>query len=268
MSRYADCFSRLHRQKEGAFVPFVVLGDPDMQTSREIIATLIDAGADALELGFAFSDPLADGPTIQNAMHRALLSGVKSADCFDLLKSVREEWSSIPMGLLMYANPIFHRGLDGFYEKCAQVGVDSVLIADVPLEECEPFHQAAHRHAIHTVYICPPQADEQTLSEVAQRSSGYVYLLSRAGVTGAEVKAGRPVAALIERLRALDAAPTLQGFGISYPEQVQQALQGGADGVIVGSAIVHIIEEYRHDKKRMLSHLYEYVYAMKQASRV
>lgn len=179
MERYENLFAQLNDRREGAFVPFVTLGDPGIEQSLKIIDTLIDAGADALELGVPFSDPLADGPTIQNANLRAFAAGVTPAQCFEMLALIREKHPTIPIGLLMYANLVFNNGIDAFYARCEQVGVDSVLVADVPVEESAPFRQAALRHNIAPIFICPPNADDDLLRQVASYGRGYTYLLSR-----------------------------------------------------------------------------------------
>ncbi len=143
MERYETLFAQLKNRQEGAFVPFVTLGDPGPEQSLKIIDALIEGGADALELGIPFSDPLADGPTIQGAALRAFAAGVTPAQCFEMLAAIRQKHPTIPIGLLMYANLVFSPGIDAFYAQCARVGVDSVLVADVPVEESAPFRQAA-----------------------------------------------------------------------------------------------------------------------------
>ncbi|MEG3135775.1 tryptophan synthase subunit alpha [Rouxiella sp. T17] len=267
MERYQQLFARLESQKEGAFVPFVTLGDPNPELSLAIIDTLIEAGADALELGIPFSDPLADGPTIQNANLRAFAAGVTPTQCFELLAKIREKHPTIPIGLLMYANLVFHKGLDSFYARCAEVGVDSVLVADVPLEESAPFRAAAMRHNVAPIFICPPNASDALLREIASHGRGYTYLLSRAGVTGTEKRAITPLNHLVDKLREFRAAPPLQGFGISEPSQVKESLAAGAAGAISGSAIVRIIENNLDNPAEMLAQLSRFVTDMKAATR-
>ncbi len=267
MERYQQLFERLASRDEGAFVPFVTLGDPNPELSLAIIDTLIEAGADALELGIPFSDPLADGPTIQNANLRAFAAGVTPTQCFGLLEKIREKHPTIPIGLLMYANLVFHKGIDTFYARCAEVGVDSVLVADVPLEESAPFRAAALRHGIAPIFICPPNASDDLLREIASHGRGYTYLLSRAGVTGTEKRAITPLNHLIDKLREYHAAPPLQGFGISEPSQVKESLAAGAAGAISGSAIVRIIENNQHDPAELLAQLSRFVTEMKAATR-
>lgn len=267
MERYENLFAQLKDRKEGAFVPFVTPGDPSVEQSLKIIDTLIDAGADALELGIPFSDPLADGPTIQEATLRAFAAGVTPSQCFEMLALIRQKHPTIPIGLLMYANLVFSKGIDEFYAQCEKVGVDSVLVADVPVEESAPFRAAALRHNIAPIFICPPNADEELLRQIASHGRGYTYLLSRAGVTGAENRAALPLHHLVEKLKAYDAPPSLQGFGISAPEQVTGAIDAGAAGAISGSAIVKIIEKNVAAPEQMLAELKSFVSAMKAATR-
>jgi len=268
MERYQQLFTRLQAKKEGAFVPFVTLGDPSPELSLNVIDALVAGGADALELGIPFSDPLADGPTIQNATLRAFAAGTTTAQCFELLSSVRQKYPDLPIGLLMYANLVFSNGIDAFYARCAEAGVDSVLVADVPVEESAPFRQAALRHGIAPIFICPPNASDDLLREIASHGRGYTYLLSRAGVTGAENRASSlPLQHLINKLREYNAAPPLQGFGISEPTQVKEALGAGAAGAISGSAIVKIIEQYHAQPEEMLAKLTAFVSSLKAATR-
>ncbi|WP_237386690.1 tryptophan synthase subunit alpha [Xenorhabdus sp. Sc-CR9] len=266
MGRYEQLFKKLQNQNQGAFVPFVTLGDPNPDLSLEIIDALIAGGADALELGIPFSDPLADGPTIQNANLRALSSNVTSTLCFELLGKIRAKYPDIPIGLLLYANLVFHNGIDDFYRRCKNSGVDSVLVADVPLSESSPFRSAAMKYGIAPIFICPPNADDDLLREIASFGRGYTYLLSRAGVTGSENRATQPLTHLVNKLNEYHAAPTLQGFGISEPEQITAALNSGATGAISGSAIVKIIEDNLHQPNIMLENLTDFVRSMKNAT--
>lgn len=267
MERYETLFKQLKERKEGAFVPFVTLGDPSPEQSLKIIDTLFEAGADALELGIPFSDPLADGPTIQNATLRAFAAGVTPSQCFEMLAAIRQKHPTIPIGLLMYANLVFSRGIDEFYAQCEKAGVDSVLVADVPVEESAPFRQAALRHNVAPIFICPPNADDELLRQIASHGRGYTYLLSRAGVTGAENRAALPLHHLVEKLTEYHAAPPLQGFGISAPDQVTAAIDAGAAGAISGSAIVKIIEKNLDKPAVMLEELGAFVRAMKAGTR-
>ncbi|GLX80861.1 tryptophan synthase subunit alpha [Thalassotalea eurytherma] len=265
--RYNDCFAKLAIQNHGAFIPFVTIGDPNPQLSFNIIKTLIDAGADALELGIPFSDPSADGLTIQKAGLRALGSNVNTDVCLDILAKIREYAPEIPIGLLLYGNLVFARGIDNFYHDVSQAGVDSVLIADLPIRESKPFIDAATKYNVAPIFIAPPNADDETLSAVATSSLGYTYVLSRAGVTGAEVKATSVADQLVAKLDKLESAPAVIGFGISNPTQVKTALSSGAKGAISGSAVVNIIEKNLDDEPAMLTELASFISEMKAATK-
>lgn len=267
IDRYAAMFTALQIKNEGAFVPFVTMGDPDKQTSIDIICALVDGGADALELGIPFSDPIADGPTIQKASIRALDSDITPNDCFDIITAVRERHPDTPIGLLLYSNLVLAKSIDGFYQQAAAAGVDSILIADVPVRESGLFSQAASQHGIKQILIAPPNASEDTLASIAKYSDGYTYLLGRSGVTGAETAAEMPAAELVARLSELNVAPPLLGFGISKPEQVKDAIQAGAAGAISGSATVKIIEDSLPDKATLVANLKHFVSEMKAATK-
>ncbi len=271
--RYTASFATLKEKNEGAFIPFVIIGDPNAEQSFAVIKALIDAGADALELGIPFSDPSADGVTIQMAALRALKSGINTNICIDILTKVREYAPHIPIGLLLYGNLVFARGLDNFYRDVAAAGVDSVLIADLPIRESAPFRAAALKHGIAPIFIAPPNGSEKTLMDVSNYSKGYTYVLSRAGVTGVdapigEIKQASPSARqLIDTLTEYQAAPPVLGFGISNPEQVRQALAAGAAGAISGSAVVKIIENNIANSSAMLKQLTTFVTNMKAATK-
>jgi tryptophan synthase alpha chain len=266
MNRYQAMFERLNEKNQGAFVPFVTVCDPNPEQSLKIMQTLVAAGADALELGIPFSDPLADGPTIQGANIRALDSGATPDICFEQIGKIRAENPDLPIGLLMYANLVFARGIDSFYERCAKAGIDSVLIADVPTNESGEFIAAAKKHGVDPIFIAPPTASNETLKSVAELGGGYTYLLSRAGVTGAETKANMPFGHMLEKLNQYDAPPALLGFGISEPAQVKEAIESGAAGAISGSAVVKIIESNVEQPQQMLDQLANFVTSMKAAT--
>jgi tryptophan synthase alpha chain len=237
-----DRYARLFRRNQGAFGAFVMLGDPDLETCAQILDALVEGGADMIEVGIPFSDPVADGPTIQAAAVRALAQGVTPADCFALLRALRERHPDIPVGVLTYANIVLARGRDHFYAACAEAGVDSVLVADVPAREAEPYAAAARAHGIAPVLIAATNTPSETLKRVAELGGGYTYCVARAGVTGAETEMQLSHDALFAGLSEHGAPPPVLGFGISRPAQVRTALQAGAAGVISGSAIVKLIE--------------------------
>ena len=245
-ARYERMFERLAAAQQGAFVPFVMLGDPDAERSLAVVRSLVAAGADAVELGLPFSDPIADGPVIQAAAARALTAGVQRQDCWTIVRAVRAEFAELPIGLLVYANLVCHREPAEFYQEAAQAGVDSVLVADLPIAEAAPVAAVAKARGVSPVFIAPPNADDARLRAIASAGEAYTYVTSREGVTGADERFRRDQSALIARLRAFGAPPPLLGFGISNPEQVRAAMGMGAFGVICGSAIVKRVAE-AHD---------------------
>lgn len=267
--RLARLFDGLRKKGEGAFVPFVNLCDPDPATSEVVIEALIAGGADALELGIPFSDPCADGPVIQASAVRALASGATTAGCFEVLGRIRAKHPDIPVGLLVYINLVTAPGVEVFFKKTVEAGADAVLIADLPIamREAEPeWDQAANEAGLHLIAIAPPELDDARTEVIAERSTGYVYLLGRAGITGTDKK-GHLSQSVVKKLRDRKAAPLLLGFGISTPEDVTAAVAGGADGVIAGSAVVQIVNRYLGDVPAMTRELTDYVRRMKAATR-
>jgi len=252
-------FRRLSTRGEGALVPFLMLGDPTPSASLAAASTLIEAGADALELGFPFSDPVADGPVIQAAAARALGAGVRQSDCWNIVAQLRANHAELPIGLLVYANLACHRDPAEFYRRAAQAGVDSILIADLPTDEANTVLEAARDSGIAPVFIAPPNADDERLRRVAGMSQGYTYVTSREGVTGADHELGKTSASVLSRLQALGAPPPLLGFGIAHPKHVRRALELGAAGAITGSAVVERVAK-GHD-------LRGFIQSMKEATR-
>jgi tryptophan synthase alpha chain len=235
MRRYARMFERLGG--EGAFGAFLMLGDPDVNTSAQLLDAVVEGGADMIEVGIPFSDPVADGPVIQAAAQRALAAGVRVGDCLELIASFRERHPDVPVGILTYANIVVAR--PGFMREAAEAGADSLLIADVPSIEAEPFTREMEQAGIEPVLIAAPNTPDDTLARVASLSKAYTYCVSRAGITGTHAD-GQFDAKLIRRLGDAGGPPPVFGFGISKPEHVRAALAAGAKGVICGSAIVDL----------------------------
>lgn len=245
MSRYTDLFDRLDAAGEGAFVPFIMLNDPNPEDSYEIISTAIEAGADALELGVPFSDPVADGPTVAESHLRALDGGSTVDSCLTLIARIRETYPQIPIGMLIYGNVPFTRGLDAFYSEFAEAGADSILLPDVPVREGKLFSEAAARAGVDPIFIAPAQASEITLEGVSAASKGYIYAISRDGVTGTERESSTAgLEDVVNNIKRFGGAPILLGFGISSPQHVADAIAAGAAGAITGSAITKIIASY------------------------
>ena len=243
MSRYQKTFQACHSENRIAFIPFVVIGDPDIDTSIKIIKQLIDSGADALELGIPFSDPIADGPIIQAATIRALSSGFKIEQLQTVFQAVRSYNKDIPIGLLVYANLVMHQGMENFIKLCKQWDVDSLLVPDIPTEEAQLILPLLKQHQIESVFIAPPNASAQTLQQVAEYSQAYTYVLGRKGITGTHDAAEQTSTEHVSTLQKFNAPPLVQGFGISKPEHIQQARKAGLDGAICGSAIVDLIHQ-------------------------
>jgi tryptophan synthase alpha chain len=233
MSRYSAMFDRLGA--EGAFGAFVMLGDPDLRTSAALLDALVEGGADMIEVGIPFSDPVADGPVIQAAAQRALAAGVRVSDCFELIGAFRARHPDVPVGILTYANLVVAR--TGFMRDAAEAGADSLLIADVPSLEADPYVRDMEQAGIEPVLIAAANTPEGTLLRVAGLSKAYTYCVSRAGITGTHA-GGQFDAGLVERVKSAGAPPPIFGFGVAKPDHVRAALAAGAKGMICGSAIV------------------------------
>ena len=256
MSRYARMFDRLGDRGEAALGAFVMLGDP--AAGADPLAALVAAGADMVEVGIPFSDPVADGPVIQAAAQRALAAGVRVANCFGTIARFRARHPDVPVGILTYANLAVARGRDVFLRAAAAAGADSLLLADVPAFEAEPWTRAMQAAGIEAVLIAAANTPAATLRRISRLSAAYTYCVSRAGITGVHA-AGQFDASLVERLGQAGAPPPVFGFGISRPEHVEQARAAGAAGVICGSAIVDLLAK-RGDAA-------SFVRSLKQATR-
>ena len=249
MSRYTAMFEALNG--EGAFGAFLMLGDPDLETSAQLLDDVIEAGADMVEVGIPFSDPVADGPVIQAAARRALNGGVRVEDCLGLIESLRKRNSTVPIGILTYANIVVAR--PGFMRDAAEAGVDSLLIADIPAREADAFTRNMEQAGIEPVLIAAANTADETLASIARLSKAYTYCVSRAGITGNHA-GGRFDSTLIDRVKRAGAPAPIFGFGISKPEHVRAALATGAKGVICGSAIVDLVSR-REDVRNFVQSL-------------
>lgn len=251
MSRYEKLFSTLATRGEGAFVPFIMLSDPDPETAMTIVRAAVAGGADALELGVPFSDPVADGPTIQASHIRALAGGATVDSAIKQIRTIRSEFPDLPIGMLIYGNVPFTRGLETFYAEFQEAGADSILLPDVPVREGAPFVAAADRAGIDPIFITPAQASEKTLEGVAHYSKGYIYAISRDGVTGTEKESEtRGLEEVVNNVKRFGGAPILLGFGISTPQHVADAIAAGAAGAITGSALTKIVDAHLDEGNR------------------
>ncbi len=264
MSRYDAMFDRLRARDQGAFGAFLMLGDPDKATCARLLAAAADGGADMIELGIPYSDPVADGPVIQRAAQRALAAGARVDDSFDLIRDFRAAYPDIPIGILTYANLLAARGRERFCADAAAAGADSLLIADVPSLEAAPFSQAAKDAGLDLVMVAAPNTPAPVLERIATLSSGYTYCVARSGVTGTRDALALDHDALFAGLKSAGAPPPVLGFGISTPDQVRQALAAGAAGVISGSAIVRLIED--EDEDESAAAIRDFVAGMKAAT--
>lgn len=243
MSRYKIMFDRLTSASERALISFFMLGYPDRKSCLAFVDAAIQSGADALELGIPYSDPVADGPTIVEAANIARDNGATVADCFVMMGEIRAKHPQIPLGLLVYANFVFAAGADQFLISCQRAGVDSLLVADLPLREAENLRMLAADLDVKIVLILPPNVTDEQALRIGKASQGYVYLLSRFGVTGTETPLHTDVTRFLPALSQAGAPPGILGFGISSARQVRLAVDAGVAGVIVGSGLVKNIQQ-------------------------
>ena len=237
MTSISQCFEQLKKENKCALIPFITAGDPDLETTVKAIKILAQNGADMIELGVPYSDPLADGPVIQAAATRALKNGVCLNDVLEIVKNLQDE-ITIPIILFTYYNPIFYRGVENFMKTIANVGVKGLVVPDLPLEEAETFLQIAEKCGIEVTLLVAPTSPMDRIQHIAEKSQGFIYLVSVTGVTGMRSQVESRVEDLISKLKTVTDKPIGVGFGISEPSQAIQMKQWGADGVIVGSAFV------------------------------
>ncbi|MDD1646906.1 MAG: tryptophan synthase subunit alpha [Methanomicrobiales archaeon] len=262
MSRIAAAF----QEAEGPlFIGYAVAGDPDPGASVRIAASVLDAGADILELGVPFSDPVADGPVIQRAGIRALAAGTTPARVFRMVREIRE-FSEKPIVLLTYYNPVYRRGLARFYGEAAAAGVDGILAVDLPLEEADRARECAREHDLDQILLAAPTTGDARLARIVEAASGFLYLVSRTGVTGTREDLPDDLRGLIGRVKARGSVPVAVGFGISQPAHVRACAAAGADAVIVGSGIVGLVERHLADPPAMQRAIRAYIRRMKGAA--
>ncbi len=237
MNRFQQLFSDVNKK---AFVPFFMLGDPSVDESFELIKAAIDAGADALELGFPFSDPMADGPVIQASAERAIKAGCDYDSCIALLKKIRA-YADLPIGLLLYYNLLYRR--HDAYQELARVGVDAVLVADMPKEESKEHEAMLAQHGLGCIHLVAPNTPKARAAEIMSRATAFAYVIGRYGTTGVSDRLADDLADRIQGLKALSDCPLVVGFGVSSSEDVQAIFDAGGRGAIIGSAITKIIEK-------------------------
>ncbi len=241
MSRLAQAFQRAHAQNRAAFIAYLCAGDPNFETSLAACRALIDSGIDILELGVPFSDPLADGLTNQLAAQRALESGMTAADVFQLVRRIRE-FSEVPIVFYTYYNLVFSNGIEAYVRGAKEAGVDGLLTLDLPPEEADEVAAACRQHELATVFIVAPTTPDARIPKITAAATGFIYYVSREGVTGVRERMADNIADSVARIRRHTTLPVVVGFGISTRAQVAQ-VGAMADGVVVGSALVNCIRE-------------------------
>jgi tryptophan synthase alpha chain len=261
MKTYKEVFSEL---KNAALIPFFVIGDPDFETGLGPVKTAIDAGADILELGIPFSDPIADGPTIQKADIRARKAGMNVQKALEFIRKVKD-YKDIPIGLLMYYNLVYQYGMEEFFKDFHEAGVNSVLVADLSIDDADEIIAPAQSAGLDTVFMVTPNTDTERMKLIASKTTGFIYTVSLLGVTGSREKLSDMVEGLVGKLKKLTSVPVCVGFGISKAEHAATVASSGADGVIIGSKIVQLIEDNLGNKEKMDSEISRFLSDVKRA---
>jgi tryptophan synthase alpha chain len=243
-----------------AFIPFITCGDPDLETTAACVRAMVAAGADLVELGIPFSDPTAEGPVIQDANERALAAGTTTDKVFDLVRDLRQD-VHVPMVFMTYANVVFSYGAERFIRTCAEIGIDGLILPDVPFEEKDDFAPLCTQYGLDLVSMIAPTS-ENRIARIAQEATGFIYVVSSLGVTGVRSRITTDIGAMVRVIRENTNTPCAVGFGISTPEQAAK-MAAASDGAIVGSAIVKLIAQHGRDAAQ---HVGEYVRAMAEAA--
>jgi tryptophan synthase alpha chain len=264
LSRISAKFKNLGKKGEGALIAFVTAGDPKPDLTPKIVEALAKH-TDIIELGIPFSDPIADGPTIQMASDRALKSKTTPETVQEIIKKIRKV-NDVPLVVMTYYNIVFKRGVDEFVKSFATAGMDGIIVPDLPVEEANELLKATRRHCVDLIMMAAPTTTPDRLKLICKKSSGFLYLVSLLGVTGAREKLSDSVGPLILNVRNVSRVPIAVGFGISSPEHVSKVINDGANGAIVGSAFVNLIAKYQKNERRMLKELDEFAKSLKAAT--
>lgn len=265
MTRIETVFKQLRQRREKALVTYITAGDPDTATTAALLKCLVDSGADIIELGVPFSDPMADGPTIQAASQRSLRHPFSMERVLGLVRGIRK-YSEIPVILFGYYNPLYQYGLERLARDARSAGVDGFLVVDLPPEEAGPLHDAAGRNGLDTVFLLAPTSTPERMKLVSRMASGFIYYVSVTGVTGARESLSGMMDRAVARIRKYSSLPVGIGFGISRPEHVR-SIARYADAIIVGSAIIKEVEAHM-GKPDLLKHVGKFVRSLKQATRI
>ncbi|MCX5646766.1 MAG: tryptophan synthase subunit alpha [Phycisphaerae bacterium] len=284
MKSYQQAFAEMKNQNRTALIPFFVIGDPDFDTSLAIVKAAVDAGADILELGIPFSDPIADGPTIQKADIRAMRSGMNLPKALEFIRKVKQH-KDIPIGLLMYYNLIQQYGLGRvagfqpairgrdaldtgpgrFFKDFHEAGVNSVLVADLSIDDADEVTGPARSAGLDTVFMVTPNTEPDRMKRIAAKTTGFIYTVSLLGVTGSRQALSTAVEGLIRQLKSLTNVPICVGFGVSTPEHAKSIADAGADGVIIGSRLVAMIESNLNDPRAASKEIAQFLGRVKAA---
>jgi tryptophan synthase alpha chain len=267
MSSISRVFADLKSKKEGALIGYVMAGDPAPNKTKDIVTALIKGGIDILELGLPFSDPIADGPTIQAASVRALEAGTTPSMVLDIAKEIKNS-HDIPILIMTYYNPIFAMGLHKFFESAKASLVDGIIVPDLPVEEAKEYKTIAQDFKMDTVFLAAPSTTDERLAKIIKYSSGFLYLVSHFGVTGAKSQVADSTIGLLKRVLPFTSGviPLAVGFGVSMPKHVRELIAAGADGVIVGSVFVNIIKENIGNPEKALFELEKEAQKLKEAT--
>jgi tryptophan synthase alpha chain len=268
MSGIGKVFQKLKVQGDGALIGYVTGGDPEPRFTPVIAEALVKGGVDILELGIPFSDPIADGPTIQAASVRALEAGTTPKVVLGMAGEIKRK-HGVPVVLLTYFNPVFRMGLENFFRLAGNCGVDGVVVPDLPVEEADGYREAARACGVDTIFLAAPSTTNERLQKIVACTSGFLYLVSHFGVTGAREALEDSTVQLIKRVLPYTAGrvPLAVGFGVSKPEHARCIIQSGADGVIVGSAFVNIIHKHQSDAGGMLEEIEKAALRLKEATK-
>ena len=269
MTEIADTFRDLKEKNEAALIAYVTVGDPQVNKTAQLVGALVEGGVDMVELGIPFSDPIADGPTIQNAVLRSLAGGCKPPDVFEVASTIRDN-HTIPLVAMTYYNPVFRLGISRFLKLGRKSGISGLIIPDLPVEEANGYREKCVSNDMDTIFLAAPSTDQERLKRIASKTSGYLYLVSLYGVTGARTKLAEDALQLIKRCDSLlpNNLPFAVGFGISKTDQVNRIVRAGADGVIVGSAFVNIIADRARNIRQAGQKLEKLARTLKRATRI
>jgi len=268
MRKIEKTFQNLTRQGDGALIAFVTVGDPNPRYTPKIVEALVNGGADIIELGIPFSDPIADGPTIQAATARALKAGTTPKMVLEITREIKKKYG-VPIAILTYYNPVFRMGLDNFFRSAKSCCVDGLIVPDLPIEEAHEYKKVSETYEIDTIFLAAPSTSIERLQKIIDYTSGFLYLVSLFGVTGAREKVEDLTIQQIKKFLPYTKGriPLAVGFGISKPEHVRAVIESGADGAIVGSAFVNIIEKNQGNINKMLKEIEENAHKLKEATK-